>query len=377
MKVGIDARAAKWYRGTGIGTYTYELINNINKTDCLNDYLIFLPDTTSFDINLNSNFKLRNININAKNNFWTEVNIPNILKDSEVELYHVPQNGVGLPTDKKCKFIITLHDIIPYKMPETVSSGYLKIFNEEIPKIVSLCDGIITVSNYSKNDIAKAFNFPKDKIFVTYLSAEDIYRPLDKLKSKKIIEKKYGIHDDFILYVGGFSPRKNIAGIIKAFEQISHHVDKNLKLVIAGKKGISYANYVSLTEKLNLASKVIFPGFINLYDMPYLYNSAKLLVYPSFYEGFGLPPLEAMACGTPVIVSNSTSLPEVFGKSSIMVDPHNIKNLGDSIYECLENNLLRRQLISEGFNLCKNLTWKNTALSTINSYKSVLDVIKK
>lgn len=377
MKVGIDGRAAKWYRGTGIGTYTYEVINNINKTDSSNDYLIFLPDTASFDINLNNNFELRNINVNSRNNFWDEVNIPNILKDNEVDLYHVPQNGVGLPTDKKCKFMITLHDIIPYKMPETVSNRYLKIFNEELPKIVSLCDGIITVSNFSKNDIAKAFNFPKDKIFVTYLSAEDIYKPLNKLKSKKIIEKKYGIRDDFILYVGGFSPRKNISGIIKAFEQINHRIDGNLKLVIAGKKGISYANYISLTEKLNLTSKVIFPGFINLYDMPYLYNSAKLLVYPSFYEGFGLPPLEAMACGTPVIVSNSTSLPEIFSKSSIMVDPHNITALGKSIYECLENNILRRQLISEGFKLCKNLTWKNTALSTINSYKSILGIIKK
>lgn len=376
MKIGIDARAAKWYRGTGIGTYTYELIDNINKIDSLNDYLIFLPDTNSFDIKLTSNFKLRNINVNAKNNFWDEVNIPNILKDSEVELYHVPQNGVGLPMDKKCKFVITLHDIIPYKMPETVSSRYLKIFTQELPRIIPLCDGIITVSNFSKDDIAKAFNFPKDKIFVTYLSAEDIYKPIDKLKSKKIIEKEYGISGDFILYVGGFSPRKNIAGIIKAFEHIRNRIDKNLKLVIAGKKGISYQNYISLTEKLNLTSSVIFPGFIALPDMPYLYNSAKLLVYPSLYEGFGLPPLEAMACGTPVIVSNSTSLSEIFSKSAIMVNPYNIDTLGEAIYECLENNILRRQLISRGFNLCKNLTWKNTALSTINAYKSILQIKK-
>lgn len=376
MKIGIDARAAKWYRGTGIGTYTYELIDNMNKIDSSNEYLIFLPDTNSFDIKLTSNFKLRNISVNVKNNFWDEVNIPNILKDNEVELYHVPQNGVGLPMDKKCKFVVTLHDIIPYKMPETVSNRYLKIFTEELPKIIPLCDGIITVSNFSKDDIAKAFNFPKDKIFVTYLSAEDIYKPIDKLKSQKIIEKEYGISGDFILYVGGFSPRKNIAGIIQAFEHIRNRIDKNLKLVIAGKKGISYQNYISLTEKLNLTSSVIFPGFIALSDMPYLYNSAKLLVYPSFYEGFGLPPLEAMACGTPVIVSNSTSLSEIFNKSAIMVNPYNIDALGEAIYECLENNILTRQLISRGFNLCKNLTWKNTALSTINSYKSILETKK-
>ncbi|WP_234122380.1 glycosyltransferase family 4 protein [Clostridium hydrogenum] len=375
MKIGIDGRAAKWYRGTGIGTYTYELINSISKIDSENEYLIFMPDTSLNDLSNKKNIKFRNINVNIKNNFWDEVNIPNILENDEIELYHVPQNGVGLPENKKCPFVITLHDIIPYKMPETVSERYLKIFNDEIPKIVSMCDGIITVSNFSKEDIANTFNFPKDKIYVTYLSAEKIYKPLNKILSKKIIASKYGIDDDFILYVGGFSPRKNISGLITAFSKLKLSSNNSLKLVIAGRKGLSYENYLSLTEKLDISSKVIFPGFIDVMDMPYLYNSAKLLVYPSFYEGFGLPPLEAMSCGTPVIVSNVTSLPEIFSKSSIMVDPYDENALCSAIHECIENKVLKNTLIDKGFSLCKKLTWQNTAISTINSYKNILKTL--
>lgn len=125
-----------------------------------------------------------------------------------MDIYHVPQNGVGLPKNKNCKFIITLHDVIPYRMPETVSDRYLKIFSEEIPKIVSSADGIITVSDFSKKDIMKSFNYPEDKIFVTHLASEDIYMPLNKEFCRNILKMKYNINKNFILYVGGFSPRK-------------------------------------------------------------------------------------------------------------------------------------------------------------------------
>src|SRR3712207_4797665 len=212
MKIGIDGRAANWYRGTGIGTYTYQLINHINKLDSTTDYTIFMPYKCANKINFNTNFTINEITEKCSDNFWDEVNIPNILKGKNIDLYHVPQNGIGLPVEKNCSFIITLHDVIPYKMPETVSPRYLKLFNETLPKLVSLCDGIITVSNYSKKDIMDAFKIPEDKIFVTYLSSEDIYKPLDKKLSKKIIEKEYSITGEYILYVGGFRSEERRVG---------------------------------------------------------------------------------------------------------------------------------------------------------------------
>ena len=142
--------------------------------------------------------------------------------------------------DKPCKMVITLHDIIPYKMPETVGPSYLKIFLEQIPKIVPQCDGIITVSNFSKEDIMREFDYPGEKIFVTHLAPEDIYKPKDKRFSKGLINKLYGIENDYILYIGGFSPRKNIIGLIEAFSKLVLKHKKDIKLVIAGKKGLSY-----------------------------------------------------------------------------------------------------------------------------------------
>ena len=171
MKIGIDGRAAKWYRGTGIGTYAYQLINNLSKFDDINQYLTFIPEGS--DLSLKSNFFIEYVkeSPNINNNFWDDVKVPNFLNNNSIELYHVPQNGVGLSNNINCLKTITLHDIIPLRLPETVSERYLKIFNNEIPKILDNCDGIITVSEFSKDDIAKEFNFPKNKIFVTPLAA--------------------------------------------------------------------------------------------------------------------------------------------------------------------------------------------------------------
>ncbi|OFI06172.1 D-inositol 3-phosphate glycosyltransferase [Clostridium acetireducens DSM 10703] len=373
MKIGIDARAAKWYRGTGIGTYTYQLINCLNKIDTKNKFLLFSPEKFSPKINFNDNFTLENISkCNLKNNFWNEVNIPNILYNKDIEIYHVPQNGIGLPKKKNCKFVITLHDVIPYKMPETVSHRYLKIFHENIPKIISLCDGIITVSNYSKNDIIKTLNIPKEKIFVTYLAGESIYRPLNKNICKEKIKNLYSIKDDFILYVGGFSPRKNILGLIESFSTVVNKYKKDIRLVIAGKKGISYPIYKKRTEELNIENKVIFPGFIPLDHLPYFYNASELFVYPSFYEGFGLPPVEAISCGTPTITSNITSMPEVIGDGGLLVNPYDIDELSNTMYNILSSNELKDLLSKKGLIHSKYLNWNKTAKETINIYKNIL-----
>lgn len=373
MKIGIDGRAAKWYRGTGIGTYTYQLISSLNDIDKINEYMLFMPESTNCNISFNRNFQIKNITEGNKSSFWDEVNIPNILMDRDIELYHVPQNGVGLPKDKHCPFVITLHDVIPYKMPETVGETFLRIFNEDMPNIVSKCDGIITVSEFSKEDIAKAFNFPKEKIFVTHLAAEEIYRPLDKKECSDLIKSRYGIDGDYILYVGGFSPRKNILGLIEAFSKLITKYKKDIKLVIAGKQGKSYAIYKKKTQDLGIEDRVLFPGFIEVDHLPQLYNAAKLLAYPSFYEGFGLPPVEAMACGTPVITSNVTSIPEVLGDSAIFINPNDVDALCNSMYQVLSNEELTESLILKGLVRSSELSWNKTAKNTLLAYSKIIN----
>ncbi len=375
MIVGIDTRAAKWYRGTGIGTYTYQLINSINDVDSMNKYILFSSEDSILNLSLKNNFKLNNIAQENKTCFWDEVRIPNIIQGENIELYHVPQNGVGLPMDKKCPFIITLHDIIPLKKPDTVSERYLKVFNEDLPKLIPLCDGIITVSNHSKNDIKNAFNYPEEKIFVTYLAAEKIYRPLSKDLCKSLISKKYSIDDDFILYIGGFSPRKNIMSLIEAYSMLPQKVIATTSLVIAGSKGISFEKYKKRTEELKIENKVIFPGFIPLEDLPSFYNAAKVFVYPSFYEGFGLPPIEAMACGTPVIASNVTSIPEICENSCLLINPYDVIELKKAMINILSDNNLSNELIKKGFEKASSFNWNRTAINTIDAYNKVLGLL--
>ena len=374
MIVGIDTRAAKWYRGTGIGTYTYQLINSINEVDSINKYVLFSSEDSVLNISLKDNFKLNNIAQENNSCFWDEVRIPNIIQGENIELYHLPQNGVGLPMDKKCPFIITLHDVIPLKKPDTVSDRYLKVFNEDLPKLIPLCDGIITVSNHSKNDINKAFNYPKEKIFVTYLAAENIYKPFNKSLCKSLISEKYSLEDDFILYIGGFSPRKNILSLIEAYSMLPPKVIETTSLVIAGNKGISFEKYKKRTVELKIENKVIFPGFIPLEDLPIFYNAAKVFVYPSFYEGFGLPPIEAMACGTPVIASNVTSIPEICENSCLLINPYDVFELKSAMVNILSDNNLCDDLIKKGFEKASSFNWSRTAINTIDAYKKVLEL---
>lgn len=372
MKIGIDSRAAKWYRGTGIGTYTYQLINSLNKLDVFNNYLLFTAEGYNNDLILKDNFKVLPIADSKATNFWDEVNIPNLLYDKNIDIYHVPQNGVGLPENKTCPFVITLHDTIPIHMPETVGDRYLDIFTREMDNIVKRSDAIITVSQYSKDDIAKDFNYPKNKIFVTHLASEDIYKPLDKTYCSDILKKHYGLSTNYILYVGGFSPRKNIVGLIEAFSRIVDKLPKDINLVIAGNKGKSYAIYKACAERLKIEDRVIFPGFISMDHMPQLYNGAALFVYPSFYEGFGLPPIEAMACGIPVITSNVTSIPEIVEDAALLFNPKETEVLSEKIYEALSNETLRNDLISKGFKKANSLSWEKTSLETLKIYSEII-----
>jgi glycosyltransferase involved in cell wall biosynthesis len=341
--------------------------------DKLNQYLLFLPDENISDLHPGENMDIKMISEDRKDNFWEEIDIPNILNNTGIDIYLVPQNGIGLPNDKPCPFVITLHDVIPYKMPETVGPQYLKIYTEQIPRIIENCDAIITVSNYSKEDIAEAFNFPKEKIFVTHLAAEDIYYPRNKFECKEFIKKHYGIEDNFILYVGGFSPRKNIKGLIEAFSRINPKLKDKYKLVILGKKGRSYYDYRDLVHALNLKDDVIFTGYVPVEELPIFYNAAYVFCYPSFYEGFGLPPIEAMACGTPTIASQLTSIPEILDKAALYIDPYSIEDLSEKLLNILLDEKLHYNMYFRSLKQSNLYSWKKTAIETIEIMQKILE----
>lgn len=366
MKIGIDGRAASWYRGTGIGTYTYQLLKNLEEVDPANEYHLFWPGDDYDFLQRGPMMKIEEIGP-KKDLFWEEVHIPARLSEEGVEIYHIPQNGIGLPRRKEAKYVVTIHDLIPYTMPETVGKGYLRIFLNQMPRIMEEADLIITVSEYSKQDILRYFNLPSEKVAVTHLAPEDFYRPLPSDQVDQFLHK-YRLQPGYILYVGGFSHRKNIRAIIQAFAKIKDQLPESYRIVLAGSAGRSTEELKEIIREKGLEDRVDFPGFIPVEEMAHLYNGAKLFVYPSYYEGFGLPPLEAMACGVPVITSNKTSIPEVVGDGARTVSPDDALILAEEMYRLLSDDTAWMEQRNLGFRRVAQYDWRKTAARTLQAY---------
>lgn len=371
MKVGIDARAAIWYRGTGIGTYTYQLVRSLHELGAPDlDYRYFWPGDEYKGLDISNDAVFNSIE-KSKDKFWEEVHIPNCLYDENIDLYHVPQNGIGIPMPKSCPVIVTIHDLIPYVYPETVGRGYLKVFLAQMPEIAEKADHILTVSEWSKRDIVRILDVPSSKVTVTYEAPEPIYQPKDRKLSKRLAAEKYGLDTDYILYIGGFSPRKNVKSLISAFKDILPDLNKSVKLALVGKQAREFNELLVLIEALGIEDKVVWTGFAPVEDMPFIYSGAEAFVYPSVYEGFGLPPLEAMACGTPTLCANASSLPEVVGKSALLFNPLDIPQLSEALFNVLTDERLSRTLSEKGMKRARRFTWRKTAEGTVRVYREM------
>lgn len=370
MKIAIDGRGATAYNGSGIGTYTINLINNINY-DNDNQYNIIWTG------NYDSLYKKENIKYtfcSIKNSrFFDKYYIPALLNRQNIDIYHIPQNGIGLLLDSNINTVITLHDLIPYIMPETVGRGYLDVFLKNMPNIINSSVGILTVSNHSKNDILKFFpSYPAERICVTPLAANSTFYPQDKTICKNTIKKLYNIDSPYILYVGGFSKRKNVKNLILAYEKIYSSLKETHKLLIAGSlkdEGLALSDLV--TSK-GLNNNIIFLGYVKDSVLPTLYNACEAFVYPSLYEGFGLPVLEAMSCKIPVITSNTTSIPEITGPCAITINPNNIDELSFHLLSLLNNPDLKDEFGNKGYQRSLQFSWKLTTDKTIEFYNSLL-----
>ncbi|MBQ6820573.1 MAG: glycosyltransferase family 4 protein [Clostridium sp.] len=370
MKISIDARGINLYHGTGIGTYTENLVKELLTIDNENEYSLFWTGKNYEE------YKRHNCNIifasSKHGSFYENFYFPNFLKDNSIDLFHLPQNGIGFNENYSTDCVVTIHDLIPYVLPETTGRGYLERFLKNMPTIIDKSKGILTVSEYSKRDILKFFNhISEDKIFVTPLAAKSNYKPLNKDNCRALVQKRFNFSLPYILYIGGFSSRKNAKDLILSFDKVYKDLKTPHILLLAGSLKDEGKKLLELSKSLSSSNKIIFTSFIEDEFMPILYNGSEAFVYPSFYEGFGLPPLEAMSCMVPVITSNLTSIPEVTGNTCILINPYNSFELETSLIHLLNNTELKEKLAKAGYERSLEFSWKNTAIKTLAAYKRI------
>lgn len=368
MKIGLITNFID-EKGGGIGTYSYELIKNLNIIDLYNEY--YLIHHTPMHLNIystNYEILIKIHSIFYKKTIWRMIDLPLKLKFiKELDLVHDPYEIGPLSFEMPFKKVITIHDLTPILFPDTFNSMIVLLHKRLLPRTLKNANRIITVSNSTKNDLISLFKIPKEKIRVIFNGVDEKFKPLSNKEIKKV-KQKYSLNFPFILYVGTLEPRKNIPSLIKAFYKFKK-TNPLYKLVIAGKKGWKYNEIFETIDKLNLQNDIVFTGYILDNDLPALYNAADLFVYVSIYEGFGLPPLEAMACGTPVITSNTSSLPEIVDDAGIMVDPYDIDGLSNAIFKVLTDEGLKTKMIKKGFEKAKMFSWEKCARETLEVYE--------
>jgi glycosyltransferase involved in cell wall biosynthesis len=266
-------------------------------------------------------------------------------------------------------YVVTIHDLIYYLYPEACPNRlghlYAKAVLKSSAKKARL---VITDSNASKKDIVANLGVPGEKVRVIHIGISERYRPVPDPRG---VLEKYNLPSRYILYVGNHEPRKNLSGLIKAYAASGSSA--RLPLVIAGKKDPRRSQTYELISKLSLGDRVVLSGYIPTEDLPALYTAARLFVFPSFYEGFGLPPLEAMACGTPVVCSSAASLPEIVGDAAITVDPEDTKSLAAAMDRVLADDGLAEELVRRGLKQAKKTDPADTAKKTIDVYRQALE----
>jgi len=374
MRIGIDAR---FYGslGKGLGRYTQKLIKYLEKIDGENQYFIFVRKENWEEYQpKRNNFTKVMANI-PWYSLREQVFFPKILKKHRLDLVHFPHFNV--PYFYGGRFVVTIHDLILFRFPTkraTTLSPLFYFFKRlgyrfVINRAVKRAEAIIAVSEYTKRDILDNFKIDPQKIFVTY-EAADINNHLPDMTHDEIL-KKYAIIKPYILYVGNAYPHKNLERLVMAFQETAKK-HPGLYLVMVGKSDYFYKRLDKFVRDNNI-SNIIFAGEIDDKHLNAVYRESKLYVFPSLYEGFGLPPLEAMCMNIPVVSSNSSCLPEILEDAAYYFDPRGISGIGDSIDRVITDIRLRQKLIENGKKQVRKYSWIDLAQKTLSIYQEKIN----
>lgn len=357
MHIAIDGRTIVRNR-TGVGVYAERLVRSLLKIDQKNNYTLFLVED---DPSLTAP-KLKKVLIPGyqkmgPNRLWENVLLPRYLRKENVRVYFSPAYVLPLMGTSRIiglrstgtRLVVTLHDLVAYSHPETFTLKMRLWQKLYVNNAVRYADCVLADSAATKRDIHNLFNVADERIRVVHLPVGDQFHPIQDHAVLESTRKLYGLPDKFILYVGTLEPRKNVGRLAEAYSLLPESLRAGYSLLLAGGLGWYSEGIRRDIERLGLGDKIRLLGYIDQKTLPALYTLASVFAYLSLYEGFGAPPLEAMACGTPVLVSNASALPEAVGDAAVLVDPYDVKEIAVQLEGLLTDEVRRKTLSQAGF----------------------------
>jgi glycosyltransferase involved in cell wall biosynthesis len=366
MRIGIDARLT-YYTKDGISQYTLRLIQGLAELDQKEDFLILRDRRDLLAITDNHSFKRADL--------WT----PSHHRFEQWGLrFELPALGLDLlhspdfipPFHRNFKSVITVHDLAFVLYPHFLTQDSARYYGQ-IDQAVKRTDHIIAVSESTRRDTIRLLGVPKSKISVIYEAANPAYRPMDRDQARAFVTRTYGL-EEYLLFVSTIGPRKNLPTLLHAFRALRDQYKVKTSLAVVGREGWLFQGAFDLVDELKLKDAVRFLGHVPLRDLVHLYNGAQALVHPSFYEGFGLPPLEAMLCGIPVVCSNVSALPEVVGDAALLVPPEEASEWTVAMWRVLHDQELRDEMQEKGYKRSQCFSVEKTAHQTLEVYRRVI-----
>jgi len=365
MRIAINCRSILLSQRTGIGRYTYHLLDNLGKIDHASEYILHAPQRL-FD------FKRRLPDFSRYNNFKNRIDCFH-RGIGKSDIYHLPCPDVIGPYSGK--LIVTIHDLIYKAYPQSHTPQTIELTEKYMQAILGLADKIICISENTRRDLHSFLDYPLEKSCVVYHGVDHaIFYPLsqeERLHAASQL-KEFGIDRPYVLYVGTIEPRKNLTGLLESFALLKEKKIFQGQLVVAGMKGWMVESIGDLIKKLDIQTDVIFTGFVSDGQLCRLYNMAEVFVFPSFYEGFGFPILEAFCCGVAVITSQTSSCGEIAGEAAISIDPRDCKAIANAMAQVLSDKVLKESLRKAGLKRAQNFSFLATAKQTWKVYDGQL-----
>lgn len=345
MKIGIDIRELERGKMTGIGRFLRNFIAYARRARPQHDFVLYGNQTS--ETGLAAGNVQERIRTEGWTQWWDQVLLPQMANEDGIDIFFSPY--IKGPLRVRCPLVVTVHDLMDLVFPEYGSGALSRwLFKQMAVRVGRRADLILADSQYSADDISRLLGLSRDKVEVLPIGLEERYKPIADVEALALVQRKYGIEGPYLFYLGNFKPHKNVQGLIEVYATLPEDVRAKFQLVLGGREDRWCNERKRLVESLGVAGRVSFIGQVEEGDMPSLFSGAALFVFPSLYEGFGLPPLEAMACGTPVLCSNRTSLPEVVGAAGVLFDPDAKEAWSHALAALLANRVQREEMALQG-----------------------------